>query len=144
MITIDQWRLKIGTFCHPALKTPTEKDKKHRPHTYNLCARLFITALILWGVYLEHSLINTLTSSDYNYKNHINKDVCHNGSSIMQPLFYQDPYFNNLILAMDIESNPGPTELKEIKENPGENNTKTKVTFHRPFLFSGLKGGVNK
>ena len=62
----------------------------------------------------------------------------------MQPLFYQDPYFNNLILAMDIESNPGPTELKEIKENPGENNTKTKVTFHRPFLFSGLKGGVNK
>ena len=111
MIEIQQWRAAIGCFSHP-------KSAKHKTvgntsaHDLNdLCVRLFMTAVLLWGVYMEHIIIktalNTLGSAvipDFN----ISVTLNHSFVTSINYEKYMQPFVNTLVLCMDVETNPGP------------------------------------
>ena len=106
MIDTQQWRASIGTFTQPSTCKSVFTEHSE-PHELNdLCARLFITSVLLWGIYLEHTTIN-----------------------------YMQPYVNTLLLSMDVESNPGPTlpaDLQAVVDLINDNmNAKFDVMQHQ-------------
>ena len=125
MISVHQWRVTIGQFSQPPARHRSKEVNKHsKPHSLNnLCARLFVTGVLLWAMYIEHITINTLdnyvlTHNNYapvSTHNNTNTDVCHHGTSvIIQP--YLQPYVNTIMIAMDVEQNPGPTMSAELQQ----------------------------
>ena len=126
MIAVQQWRATIGRFSHPPSSKWRCESEPSRTHPLNdLCVRLFITGVLLWAVYLEHTTIKSLISIHTNYEpthnnfvsthNLTNTDVCHNGTSLILQSYLQ-PYVNTIMLSMDVEQNPGPTMSAELQQ----------------------------
>ena len=144
MIEVQQWRATIGRFCHPPSSkcryTGVDEQHQQAHPLSDLCVRLFITAVLLWGSYLQHTTTKTITPTHinnfthfclhetYQYLSyadswHLNLHFMVNSGTVTM-----NPSVNTLILAGDIESNPGPTlsqELQQVVDSINQNmNTK--------------------
>ena len=112
MITTQQWRVTIGVFgggkhynkinkgnvaVHESIQTVKLKD---------LCCRLFVCAIVLWLVYLEHCALTTATTLFYHYVDQ------HSQNYVFNDFSYQ-PIVNTILLCGDVESNPGPVTVEE-------------------------------
>ena len=130
MIEVQQWRATIGRFCHPSsAKCSADKQQQHQAHPLNdLCVRLFVTAVLLWGVYLQHTTTKNITPTHINIATHICLHEIHQYLSYADlsfPMHFvlnsgtsiaMEPYVNTLMLANDVESNPGPTLSPDLQQ----------------------------
>ena len=88
MIDVGQWRCAIGVFMFSSRKPKCDRTKtktntpQNKEDLTDLCGRLFVLAITFWAFNLEYQCIHYLT---------------------------MDTNPNCLILAGDVESNPGPS-----------------------------------
>ena len=94
MIDVGQWHCAIGVFMFSnrkpkcARKKPKTNTSQNKEDLTDLCGRLFVLAITFWAFNLEYQCIHYFT---------------------------MDTNPNCLILAGDVESNPGPTVEEQIQ-----------------------------
>ena len=125
MDTLNQWRCAIGTFRHPRAAVLLSRARKpccvYQYYTFH--ARLLVMSLTLWGLYIEHSVLTSCDPVSVTYTNVVVTDcslsvnsyitsVCAGADHDMTAVSF---YYNNLILAGDIEANPGPFSDEDMK-----------------------------
>ena len=158
MISVQQWRATIGQFSQPpARRKHTQPEVNTHSHSLNdLCVRLFITGVLLWATYLEHTTITYIITTHSTYvlqATHTNLDVCHHGTSVpLQSYIGLQPYVNTIMLSMDVEENPGPTMSAELQQvvnavvnQVNDNmNTKFDVVQHQLLDLSNSVNSVKR
>ena len=108
MISAQQWRVSIGLFGGGRGRKKENvffflhEDGPCTRQLKDLCARLFVWAIVLWIIYFDHYVTLMYIKSDTTFHEYL----CTNFAP-------QQPYVNTLLLCGDVELNPGPPSIEE-------------------------------